>query len=224
MDNILSFLLSVNKISLLAFVGVLGFLVYEVTLIRKEQLKKQKPSIPQFNAAAVADNKALQQQAATMAAQKKTPTQLRQTKTSPLLIIVLVVAILLFSGFSVYMVFQNRQTQQTASGVPQIVVNEVQSPGLKVFDQSWNEVTQAQAPELLKNGGQVYIGIQTIDEADIDRARIKVNQKDWNIRDITEKFKAEKKMYYIDYTVASGSSQMKIDAQLHSSSDGWLGD
>lgn len=223
MDGIISFLLSVNKISLVAFLGVLGFLVYEVSLLRKEQLKKQKPNIPQFNTATVIDKKVLQQQAATVVQVKKQVTA-KDTKTSPLLIILPIVAILCFSGISAYIVLTNRQQKAAESKVPKIIVNEISSPGLKVFDQSWAEITDKNVVGLLNNGGKVYIGIQTIDEADIDRARIKVNQKDWNIRDISERFNAEKKMYYIEYTVASGSSQLKIDAQLHSSSDGWLGD
>lgn len=223
MDSVLSFLLSVNKISLAAFVGVLGFLVYEISLLRKEQLKKQKPSIPQFNTATVIDKKILQQQAATAVPVKKVASS-KQTKASPMLIIILVIAILLFAGFSVYMIFMNKEQKKTEAGVPQIVTNEISSPGLKVFDQNWNVIPDAQSNSLLLKGGRVYIGIQTISEADIDRARIKVNQKDWNIRDITEKFNSSKNVYFIEYNVASGSPQLKIDAQLHSSTDGWLGD
>lgn len=223
MDGIISFIASVNKISLIAFLGVLGFLVYEVILLRREQLKKQKPNLPQFNTATVIDKKVLQQQAATVVPTKKVIAA-QQSKSSPILIILLVIAIISFAGISIYIVLTNRQQQASVTNVPKIVVNEVSSPGLKVFDANWIEITDKTAPTILSRGGKVLIGIQTIDEADIDRARIKVNQKDWNIHDITERFNAEKKMYYIEYTVASGSSQLKIDAQLHSNSDGWLGD
>lgn len=223
MDDVLSFLMSVNKISLVAFIGVLGFLVYEISLIRKERLKKQKPTIPQFNTSTVVDTKVLQKQAATLVTPKKIAAA-KQTKTSPILIIVLILAIVFFLGFSGYMVFMNKQDKATEAGVPKIIVNEIQSPGLKVFDTNWNEITDTGSSTLLKSGGQVYIGIQTVDEADIDRARIRVNKGDWNITDITEKFNAGKKMYYINYNVASGSSQLRIDAQLHSATDGWLGD
>ena len=71
---------------------------------------------------------------------------------------------------------------------------------------------------------KVYVGIQTIDEADIDRARIKINEKDWNVAHITSQFNKDKKVYYREYTIASGESKLKIDAQLHSETDGWLGD
>jgi hypothetical protein len=37
-------------------------------------------------------------------------------------------------------------------------------------------------------------------------------------------YNAEKKMYYKEYVVATGESRLKIDAQLHSATDGWLGD
>ena len=41
MGGIIDFLLSVNKISLVAFLGVLGFLVYEISILRNERLKNK---------------------------------------------------------------------------------------------------------------------------------------------------------------------------------------
>ena len=73
-------------------------------------------------------------------------------------------------------------------------------------------------------GKKIIIGIQTIVEADIDRARIKINTKDWQISDITTLFNPQLKVYYREYIVATGTAQLKIDAQLHSASDGWLGE
>lgn len=223
MDGIVDFILSVNKISLIAFLGVLGFLVYEISLLRKEQLKKQKPSIPQFNTNAVVDKTVVQQQAAAVAAVPKKPEVKQHVKTSPVLIAVLLVMIVLFLGFSAYTVINRSKEPVSATPTPTIFIQEISSAGLKVFDESWNEVLESNI-HTLKGGVKVYVGIQSIAEADIDRARIKINEKEWNIAHITNKFNGQKNVYYREYTIATGESQLKIDAQLHSETDGWLGD
>lgn len=224
MGGIIDFLLSVNKISLVAFLGVLGFLVYEILLLRNERLKKQKPVLPQFNATSIVNTAVMQQQAAAVVELPKKIDQVKQTKISPLLIAILILTALFFVGFTLYMVFSNTSSKKTENNAPKIVIQEVSSPGLRVFTNSWVEVNENDSGQTLKPGVKLYIGIQTIDEADIDRARIKINEKEWNVAHITSQFNKDKKVYYREYTIASGESKLKIDAQLHSETDGWLGD
>lgn len=224
MSGIIDFLLSVNKISLVAFLGVFGFLVYEISLLRNERLKKQKPVLPQFNATSVVNTAVVQQQAAAVVELPKKIDPIKQTKISPLLIAILILTGLFFIGFTFYMVFSNTPSKKAESNAPKIVIQEVSSPGLKVFTNAWIEINENETGKMLKPGMKVYVGIQTIDEADIDRARIKINEKDWNVAHITSQFNKDKKVYYREYTVASGESKLKIDAQLHSETDGWLGD
>lgn len=222
MGSILDFIASVNKISLVAFVGVLGFLVYEVNLLRQEQLKKKKPTIPQFNTNTVIDKTVLQKQAAVVTAPVK-KAEARKTGTSPLLIAILIVMIIAFLGISAYLLL-NRPATPEATQTPTPIIREISSSGIRVYDLQWNEIPEANYHTALKPGTQCYIGIQTVAEADIDRARIKVNQKDWAVQDITMQFNKAKNVYYKEYTVATGDATLKIDAQLHSSTDGWLGD
>ena len=224
MGGIIDFLLSVNKISLVAFLGVFGFLVYEISLLRNERLKKQKPVLPQFNATSVVNTAVMQQQAAAVVELPKKVEQIKQTKISPLLIAILILTALFFIGFTLYIVFSNTSSKKVESNTPKIVIQEISSPGLKVFTNSWVEVNESDAGRMLKQGEKLYIGIQTVEEADIDRARIKINEKEWNVAHITSQFNKDKKVYYREYTVASGESKLKIDAQLHSETDGWLGD
>jgi hypothetical protein len=134
MDGIVDFIVSVNKISLIAFLGVLGFLVYEISLLRKEQLKKQKPSIPQFNTNAVIDKTVVQQQAAAVAVVPK-KTEVKHVKTSPVLILVLVIMIVLFLGFSAYTVITRSKEPVSATPTPTVFIQEISSAGLKVFDE-----------------------------------------------------------------------------------------
>ncbi len=128
MDGLIDFLASVNKISLLAFLGVLGFLIYEVYLLRRDHLKKQKPSIPQFNTNTVINKETVQQQAIAVAPLKKA-VQEKRTKTPPLLVIILVLMTFFFIGFSIYTVI-TRSKEAPTNITPQVIVREVSSPGL----------------------------------------------------------------------------------------------
>ena len=204
--------------------GVLGFLVYEISILRNERLKKQKPVLPQFNTTSIVNTAVMQQQAAAVVELPKKVEQVKQTKISPLLITILILTALFFIGFIIYMIFSNTSNKKVESDTPKIVIQEISSPGLKVFTNAWIEINENETGKMLKPGMKVYIGIQTIDEADIDRARIKINEKDWNVAHITSQFNKDKKVYYREYTVASSESKLKIDAQLHSETDGWLGD
>lgn len=221
MEGFFGFIASVNKISLIAFIGVFGFLLYEVWLLRKEHLKKQKPTIPQFDTNTVVDKTVVQKQAASMTPLPK-KIEVRKSKASPLLIGILVFMTLLFLGFSLFTVM-NRSKTPVVSVTPTIFIQEISSPGLKVFDNTWTEIVDAQSGRLTP-GTQIYIGIQTIVDTDVDRARIKINEKEWNIKHITNQFNKEKNVYYREYIIATGESSLKIDAQLHSETDGWLGD
>ncbi|PIY68507.1 hypothetical protein COY90_05550 [Candidatus Roizmanbacteria bacterium CG_4_10_14_0_8_um_filter_39_9] len=223
MGSIIEFFASVNKISLVAFVGVLGFLIYEVILLRKEQQKKQQPIIPHFDTQTVVNKETVRQQVTSVVQPIPVAKAFKSPSKPPVLVVViLIVMILFFLGYSIYFLM-NKGSQPAPSEPTQPVVTEIKSPGLKIYDTAWMELKEA---DLLKSvpGTKVFIGLRTIDVPDIDRARIKINQTNWNITDITTLFNKEKKVYYKEYQVATGASRLKIDAQLHSSIDGWLGE
>ncbi|PIS16075.1 hypothetical protein COT62_00345, partial [Candidatus Roizmanbacteria bacterium CG09_land_8_20_14_0_10_41_9] len=76
----------------------------------------------------------------------------------------------------------------------------------------------------LKGGDRILIGIETIKNVDVDRARIRVNETEWKLNHITLNFDSQKSIYYKEYSISSGAASLKIEAQLHSLKDGWLGD
>lgn len=225
MATITDFLLSVNKISLIAFLVVLGFLIYEVYLLRKEQLKKQKPVLPHFDNNVVINKSSMPAQVIP-ASSKNTPSPLKKkTKSFPILAVVLFIMLIFFLTISVYFMVLGQNQNKVPVAEPKVIIQEVSSPGLKIFTSNWVEVKEGSSTaKLIKPGTKLYIGIQTINGADIDRARIRVNETNWNVDHITSLFNSDKKMYYKEYIVATGESKLKVDAQLHSQADGWLGD
>jgi len=210
--DIVQLLGSINKLSLLAFLIVLLFMVYELYLIGKEKQKKQKPTIPQFNPnlkveGAAAENLHKGDQDETHASSNR-----NQLVFIVLFIILIFLGVITFSG-----IFQSSSEEAKSA----VVVNEINSKGVKLFDKDWQEVDSRKS---LQPGENVFIGVETIDNVGIDRARIRVNDNQWRLEDITTQFNNQKKIWYKEYKVATGEEKLKIDAQLHSRQDGWLGD
>jgi hypothetical protein len=127
-------------------------------------------------------------------------------------------------GVAAYLGFSEKNKETTNSSLtPTPIINFITSKGIKIYDQGFQPISE----ELLGNiysGEEIIIGVETIPTVDIDRARIRVNKKEWENGDITLNYSDKLKLYYIKYTVASDESKLKVEAQLHSSTEGWLGD
>lgn len=219
MDGFIDFIVSINKIALFAFFAVLGFLIYEMKKMVDEKKKKEKPVVPQFND---------KMQVQPLAVVNSTPLPPlphvnKNEKGSPFLMIAIGVGSLIGVIVLIIISYNTNLKKQKIAAASIPIVREITSAGLKVYDTNWAEI-ENKKNDKAKPGEKLYIGIQTIVEADIDRARIKVNARDWQISDITTLFNPQLKVYYKEYIVATGTAQLKIDAQLHSASDGWLGD
>jgi heme/copper-type cytochrome/quinol oxidase subunit 2 len=213
MSSFIEFIVSVNKIALVAFVAVLGFLVYEVKRMRDEKRKHEQPTVPVLDL-----KKNPEPQKATYTPLPTFPK--KESAFSPLLIVG-ILSFIIVIGVAIYFVRSQMNERKSTPIAP--IITEISSAGLRIYDKSWNEYTDFKVKRP-QDGEIVYIGIQTIQEADIDRARIKINEKDWKINDITTSFNPERQVYYREYMIATGTALLQISAQLHSASDGWLGD
>lgn len=213
MSSVIEFISSVNKIAVLAFVAVLGFLVYEMKRMSDEKKKREKPIVPTLDL-----QKPGVQQNHNFTPLPKAPEKERSYTG---VLVIGFVAFLTLIGVVAYLITSQIQAKKSTPVAP--VVTEISSAGLRLYSSDWKEFTDLKALKPVP-GEKIFIGIQTIQEADIDRARIKVNEKDWKINDITTSFNPDLKVYYKEYVVATGEAMLKISAQLHSASDGWLGD
>lgn len=209
--DIFQVLNSVNKLSIVAFFVMLGFLVYEVFQLKKEHTKEVNPDIPRF------DN--IQMGAALGTPAYIAPEVNHSPKKSIHLFIIgiLVLMLIITGGFTLF----NRQHKapETASSSPQ----SVQAADIKLFQTDWIEIP-ATTQRTLSPQTKLIIGIETVKDADIDSARIRVNQTTWKPTDVTSQFNPTYGVYYVAYTPASGAAQLKIEGQLHSHSQGWLGE
>lgn len=214
--DLITVIISLNKVSILAFIGTLVFLGYEVWLIRKESQKKEKPLIPQFE-----ENISVQGYAAKTYIQHES----KLSSQNKILVFILIIATVLFGIISIVGlvgVSENKKTNTSTSLQKQAVDFSI-SRGIKIYDEQFNLLSEGDQGKI-KLGTSIIIGVETIKESDIDRARIRVNKNIWASENLTSQFDTKNNMYYIRYTVASGESRLKIEAQLHSKTDGWLGE
>lgn len=214
--DVITFLKSVNKLSLLAFLITLGGLVYEIHQLKKDQRYRSKPKIPKFN-----------QSASVQLPQEVTIVSDKQEKvmrSNNFTIIVILFILLIVFGLAAFFGFSKFSQNPVGSAKePAPLINFVTSRGIKIFDSQFNPISDTDL-SAVKPGEEIIIGVETIKDIDIDRARIRVNKDSWQTEDITVNFNPEKQVFYIKYMVASDESKLKIEAQLHSATEGWLGD
>ncbi len=222
--EIVNFLISINKISLLAFFITLGFIIYEIVLIKKEKQRLKKISLPQFQ-------EKVDKEIFTKIAVNLEKKKIRNYKTNNIVLIVLILLMVIF-GASSFVGFVNLEKSTSRSFLnenkfsqptPTPLIEFINSKGIKIFNEDFQPIEELELTRL-QPGDKIIIGIETIPEVDIDRARIRINKEKWDDEDITTQFSKEKSVFYIEYQIASNDSELKIEAQLHSPEDGWLGE
>jgi len=214
----LDFIISINKISLVAFIGTLGFIVYEFLLLKREKDSQSRPNIPNFNENLASKNPLIIQDFMANRQMEKI------VKTNPFILIALLVLLFIFGLLSIigFLSVKNNSfnSNTLVSPSPRIVYQKAQ--GIKIYDKNFNLLNDNDLTQMKKNS-TIIIGIDKISGTDIDKARIRVNKNLWEQKDLTEKFDTRQNMFYIEYITASDEGKLEIEAQLHSKTDGWLG-
>ena len=210
---ILEYLTSINKISIIAFIATLAYLVYEFRLLRKERERQVKPEIPSFDQGATP----IPIETAQIVTNEESH---KRSNYHKVMLAVLVVMLVFFGITSIVGLFRSKSAQNTG-GQSRVVVQEVRSTGIKLFDAQWVELKN-DTISTVKPGDLMYIGVANIQGTDIDKARIRVNKAQWPPDAITEKFDQKHNVFYMEYTISTGESRLQIEGQLHSKTDGWL--
>lgn len=215
--DILQFLGSVNKISLLAFISTFIFLFYEVHLLRKEKQNKTAPSIPQFK-----ENMSVPISSSKIIVETKN-VEIKKRKNMPIAVFIAIFLIIVVAASALLLKSKSTTSTQANFSNPTPIVQMATSRGVKFFSKTFESMSDQQV-STLQPGQSIIIGVETIEGTDVDSARIKVNKIAWTQDSITMNFDKKNKMYFISYTIATEESQLKVDAQLHSKVDGWLGE
>jgi len=222
MEEIVNFFSSISKISLISFFITLILLIYQIYLFKKEiKEKKNRLKLPDFKEL---DSTKIKQNSLVIEKNKKNNELLSYSfffGKSFFFLILFLVSFLVF----IFGVIKNKTPQELP--VNQSVVNEekkiILTGKIKIYNEKWQELNDEELKSL-KPGKKIIIGVEKVGFSDIDMARIKVNQGTWDEKTITQSFNPEKNVFYREYQVATSDSFLKIEAQLHSKKEGWLGD
>ncbi|HLD26916.1 MAG TPA: hypothetical protein VJB63_03100 [Patescibacteria group bacterium] len=218
--NIFQFIQSINKIAIVIFF-LTGFsLIYEIYLFIKEnKLNKTKPKIPSLTASGTPHfQKKLN---LTLKREKKTLFAQPNNRAIIILIILLIVFGVLFI---IGTITSKKSTPHTVvSPTPLLNMNALDdSEGIKIYTPSWQILGKNQL-RFAKTGEMIIIGIKTIANRDITKARIRVNSTTWSISDETIAFNPQHKVFYQQHQIASDEALLKIEAELFSEENGWFG-
>lgn len=217
--DIFQFIQSINKVAIIIFF-LTGFsLIYEIYLFIKEgRENKKKPKIPSLTSSGAPHF------------QKKLTTPLREEKQSlfkqpnNLAIIVLIVLLIIFGIIFIIgtVVSKKHKSSQTAVSTPTLENRHNIFEGIKIYSPLWKIQEKSQL-RFMHTGDMIIIGIKTIPNTDITKARIRVNSNEWRMVDETAVFNQQFGVFYQEYQIASDDTLLKIEGQLYSEKNGWFG-
>jgi len=210
--DILQLVSSVSKLSIIAFCITFAFLAYEIYLIKRDRKKDEKISIPQFS-----DQKTTSVKTAKLFVKKK---ETATSKGNLILIIVLILVMILFAGLIIYSYIQEGNSKKAQARETKVVTTTLNSRGIRIFDDKWSEIKLTKIP---KEVVSLYVGLETIQQVDIDKARIRVNEKYWKQEHTTTELSKQHSVWYRKINIDPGMTDLQIEAQLHSKTEGWLG-
>jgi hypothetical protein len=211
---------SLNKIGVVFFVLTLIALIYEVRAFRREShTKSAQIKIPEFDPNQTAPSIATAP--LPVASSQGAPPITTLPKRPSLLPIIITIIVLVGLGIILLVGFFAFRQPQKVTVTPSPAASAlVKSQGIKMYDLNWQPLTRDDVRGLTP-GTQIVIGIATVQSVAVDRARIRVNQTQWTAADETTQFNPDEHVYYISYTLPEGFENLVIEAQLHSTTEGW---
>lgn len=221
MSDFLFFIQSINKIAIITFFMTSILVIFEIYLLIKEKKTQEKPLIPEFKT----DKKYKKYEKIKPVLVIKKEEEKRVYQKPNLKLTVIFIIFMFFSGiiFLLGKLTFNQPSKNQLKINPTPMVKTVSSPGIKIYNENWEEISEEKLSSL-KPGDKIFIGIKTIIGVDIDKARIKINSDKWMPEDEVANFNQKLNLFYKEYQIATDESQLKIEAQLHSQKEGWLGE
>jgi len=215
--ELLRLILSVNKIALLSFCITSFAIIIEIYRLNSQKGKSKKLTIPEF---IPTFKKTHIKTAKIKSNEKNHPVN----KTNSLLLIIIVLLFILSGLFILISVIIEKRASSTQVIIPQETqaMRVISSSGISLYDNNWNVLTTTNLKNI-PTGQSFFIGIATINNADITMARIRVNSKSWLPNHETKLFNKKFNIFYSSYTVTTPATLLEIEAQLYNQRDGWLG-
>jgi len=212
--DLFTFLGYVNKLSLVAFVITLAVIVYQIKQIRKEgKPKATDVSVPDFN-----ENQKIARLNYSPLSPDLISVKNKRIDRSLVYLVIGTAVVVVFLFFSI-LTKTNKPVETT--GDPLIKLTA--SKGIKILSVDWKELNGSQF-ESLKADDKIIVGIDKTPDSHVDGARIRINKSKWSQEDEKLEYNGKLNLYYRNHIISSDESYLKIEAQLHHKSDGWLGE
>jgi len=212
--NLVSLLVSLNKLSLVAFLITLAFLGYEFVLLQKERKGSFKIKIPNFKAGKDYGKK----ERAVVVKKNKVI-----KKTNSLAIFLGLIFLMVFGGMVIIGYTNLNHVKNSEERVKNISAGETRlvfGKGITIYSLDWRPLS---AKQLMKmRNKSIIIGVDKTSDKNVKMARIRVNTDHWQKGDVTSNYNEKNHLFYIKYKIKPTDDQLKIEAQLFSQVDGWL--
>lgn len=217
MIEIIGTLGSINILASIVLVIVVIVIVYQVKSLKSNQPVQKNVSVPDYDKNIKYSKIEISKDIIPQVKRDKVVTKRKQRIIMFMSLIALVSLTVLLVNIFIFGNESNRKTQSSEK------INIVKSSGIYLYNSDWKPISQEQASKLIKDKEKIIIGIETIENGGIDKARIKINESSWSSKNETMLFKKDKNMYYTEFSSASLGASLVIEAQLHSKEEGWLG-
>jgi len=214
--NLISLLVSINKLSLVAFLITLVFLGYEFFLFKKERRKNFRIKVPSFEI-----GKKYHHEKKVLVGGEKTIKKANSSLLSLGLIFLLVFGGMTIIGYT--NLSSSSSSQKRLTGAPSSKKTRlVSGKGIKIYSLDWRPLS-VQELTVMK-GKSIIISVDRTEDKNIKMARIRVNSDRWQKENITSNYYPKNNVFYIKYKIKPDDERLKIEAQLFSQVDGWLGE
>ncbi|GIW63119.1 MAG: hypothetical protein KatS3mg090_0945 [Patescibacteria group bacterium] len=189
--------------------GVLIFLIWEIYAFIKESRSKNI-KLPSFQQEKLAKEQLAKGQ---VIVQKQSV-----VKKNNLVAASLIFVFLISLTTIAFLVTKNAGRSSAESNIQ---IKKVESKGIMLFDKNWNLLSDQEA-EQLTAGSSIFIGIEKTQDANITKARIKVNSDQWSADNETTEYNKDYNVFYIPYIIKETDVGLDIQAELYSQVAGWL--
>lgn len=220
MINIFDILSSINIISGIILGIIIIVILYELKSIKEHRSINKSISVPDFDKKQLYAKVESTDIAHIVQAHKKKPDYRRKQKIIIILGCILLIVLFLFT-VNIFL-FKNTDDNNKKE-VNENKLTILKSTGIHLYNKEWQELKEDDILIIIQKKEPLYIGIETVSNNLIDKARIRINESFWAEKHETTQFNKDLKMYYTNYISSSESASLVIEAQLYSKEDGWLG-
>lgn len=218
--DIFQFIQSINKVAIIIFF-LTGFsLIYEIYLfIKEDQENKKKPKIPSLTTSGAPH---FQKKLTTARREERQPSF---KQPNNLAIIVLLVLLIIFGILFIIGAVISKKYKPSQATIPTSILDNRNNTfeGIKIYSLLW-EIREKSQLRFARTEEVIIIGIKTNPNIDITKARIRVNSNEWHMTDEIVAFNQQFGVFYREYQIASDDALLKIEAQLYSEKNGWIGE